>query len=448
MSDHRNIEDLVRSKLGDAEITPSKGAWRGVQRQLRLKQFLRFNPAQFNAWYLGAILVAGTLALTIGSGGPADRVPGDPAPASETGGEMPAERVTEEIKGKKETGDREGAVVGKATTEEALQEEASTEGITVGKLSQEGELKGDQTQNISQTEKSAAEEEKDSKTARHTLVTYFTASDIEGCAPMQVRFFNASVNAVTLSWNFGNGETSTEFEPACTYEEAGTYAVALTAHGVDGEHAIHHQVIRVHPAPVAGFEIEEGLKGLDGLKTMEIMNYSTGGFSYSWEFLSAGEKKETGWSSREFQPTIQTGEIPESAQTMRLVVLSEHGCTDTVKTELPSMAGSLKPKLEFPTVFEANHTGPTGGHYSPHELRVDVFHPHFPEEPGEYRLKVFSRMGEVIFETRDIYHGWDGYYMQERSAGGVYLWVAEGSWQNGSTFSEKGDVTLLWNDRR
>ena len=65
MSNHQNIEELFRSKLGEAEITPSKGAWKGVQRQLRMKKFLRFDAGSFNAWYAGALLVAGATAVAL-----------------------------------------------------------------------------------------------------------------------------------------------------------------------------------------------------------------------------------------------------------------------------------------------------------------------------------------------------------------------------------------------
>ena len=54
----------------------------------------------------------------------------------------------------------------------------------------------------------------------------------------------------------------------------------------------------------------------------------------------------------------------------------------------------------------------------PHEKRTDVFHPVFIEEPMEYHLRIYTRRGELVFETRDIYKGWDGYFHQERSAGG------------------------------
>ncbi len=194
-----------------------------------------------------------------------------------------------------------------------------------------------------------------------------------------------------MSWSFGNGEASEELSPVYLYEEAGTYAVAMNVVGTDGQTGEHHQVIRVHPAPVAGFEMGEGLEALDGSISMELMNYSTGGFSYSWDMLSAEGEKEPGWSSNEYQPLVTNREIPENARRIRMVVENEQGCTDTAMTEIVAMNGAERTLL-FPTVFSANHTGPTGGHYNQQELRRDIFHPHYSEEPAEYQLSAPARI--------------------------------------------------------
>lgn len=45
----------------------------------------------------------------------------------------------------------------------------------------------------------------------------------------EVTFTNASVDADTYYWDFGDGKTSTEFSPKHTYEVAGTYTVYLHA---------------------------------------------------------------------------------------------------------------------------------------------------------------------------------------------------------------------------
>lgn len=50
----------------------------------------------------------------------------------------------------------------------------------------------------------------------------------------EVAFTNTSTNATTYSWDFGDGETSTEQNPTHTYESYGKYTVKLTATGDGG----------------------------------------------------------------------------------------------------------------------------------------------------------------------------------------------------------------------
>jgi gliding motility-associated-like protein len=58
----------------------------------------------------------------------------------------------------------------------------------------------------------------------------FTASPLFACtAPLNVNFTNTSTSsgAVTYSWTFGNGSTSTQQNPVTTYTAAGSYSVSL-----------------------------------------------------------------------------------------------------------------------------------------------------------------------------------------------------------------------------
>ena len=59
-------------------------------------------------------------------------------------------------------------------------------------------------------------------TARFT----YTVDENNG---LLVNFTNASLNADSYSWDFGDGETSTEMSPSYTYAADGTYNVSLTA---------------------------------------------------------------------------------------------------------------------------------------------------------------------------------------------------------------------------
>ncbi len=64
-----------------------------------------------------------------------------------------------------------------------------------------------------------------------TAVPSFTSSVANG----KVSFTNTSTDAVSYSWNFGDGTTSTEANPTHTYSESGSYNVVLTAKGSDGK---------------------------------------------------------------------------------------------------------------------------------------------------------------------------------------------------------------------
>jgi len=59
-------------------------------------------------------------------------------------------------------------------------------------------------------------------------VADFNAFTVSGYAPFSVQFTDLSQNANGWNWNFGDGATSTEQNPAHTYSSAGNYDVNLT----------------------------------------------------------------------------------------------------------------------------------------------------------------------------------------------------------------------------
>ncbi|MCW8898703.1 MAG: gliding motility-associated C-terminal domain-containing protein [Flavobacteriales bacterium] len=61
----------------------------------------------------------------------------------------------------------------------------------------------------------------------HTAVA--GADPTTGIAPLIVNFSNNSQNTTTYFWDFGDGNTSTDFAPTHTYLENGTYVVVLTS---------------------------------------------------------------------------------------------------------------------------------------------------------------------------------------------------------------------------
>jgi PKD repeat protein len=67
-----------------------------------------------------------------------------------------------------------------------------------------------------------------------TVKSFFTTSDNKFNIDEDIKFNNASEDAETYIWNFGDGTTSTEQNPTKVYAEPGLYTVTLTAVGAGG----------------------------------------------------------------------------------------------------------------------------------------------------------------------------------------------------------------------
>ena len=68
-------------------------------------------------------------------------------------------------------------------------------------------------------------------------IVYFTATPLNGTAPLTVRFTDSSTNTpLTWNWNFGDGSlvNATMQNPVHTYSSNGTYTVSLTATNLAG----------------------------------------------------------------------------------------------------------------------------------------------------------------------------------------------------------------------
>jgi len=68
-------------------------------------------------------------------------------------------------------------------------------------------------------------------------------------SPCKVKFTDASLNAVSYQWNFGDGQASTEKSPEHLYKQGGTYTVILTVLNESGQNAILTKQITVLDPP-------------------------------------------------------------------------------------------------------------------------------------------------------------------------------------------------------
>jgi gliding motility-associated-like protein len=60
-----------------------------------------------------------------------------------------------------------------------------------------------------------------------------------------------------------------------------------------------------------------------------------------------------------------------------------------------------------------------------------------------FSMLIFNQWGQQIFETNDIFNGWDGNVNGEEAPSGVYIYKISYKSSQGDTFETKGLVTLL-----
>ena len=230
--------------------------------------------------------------------------------------------------------------------------------------------------------------------------------NLSGCAPLTPVLSNLTATPGTnCVWTFSNDVVLSGCQAINhTFETPGCYDVNLTV--TTNEGCTNNQnvadYICVYPNPVADFYNEPiNLSSLNSATSFE--NMSTGAVEYYWDFGTGAD-----FSNEENPSFIFPNKVDN--YTVTLTATSEHGCTDQISKIIP-----VKEDLIF---YVPNAFTPDGDDYN------ETFFPVFTEgfDPMSYHLTIFNRWGEVLFESFDSNHGWNGTYGGKVVKEGTYIW--------------------------
>lgn len=256
--------------------------------------------------------------------------------------------------------------------------------------------------------------------------------DTTGCTPLKVKFRNRSVNADSYIWDFGDKNYSTLKEPEHTFFVPGNYIVRLTVKNPAGDDS-RERILKVYQNPTASFNVYP-TEIVNNAQIAAFYNYSQYAVSNLWRF---GD----GTSSSDINPFHKYEK--EGTYRVSLTVTSKDGCVDSAAFPTPVVVRYREGILSYATAFLWNRTGPTGGFWEEGEINDYIFRPHF-ENVVDYHLQIFNRLGVLVFETKDLRQGWDGYLEgKDLALQGVYVWKARGRYADGTFFEKVGDVTFL-----
>ena len=142
--------------------------------------------------------------------------------------------------------------------------------------------------------------------------------------------------------------------------------------------------------------------------------------------LDAGNAASYSWAPA--SETTQTITVT-TAGTYAVTVTDALGCTASQSILVSILCESV---LLFPNAFSPNN-----------DTNNDTFRPIY-QFISDYRLKVYNRWGELVFDTTDITEGWDGTTLKSKKQEiGVYVWYAEYTDNLGNHFKQQGNVSLL-----
>jgi gliding motility-associated-like protein len=245
-----------------------------------------------------------------------------------------------------------------------------------------------------------------------------------GCAPYSAVFNNTSLAGQTYYWYFGDGtvDSTDRTPPPHLYSDTGSYTIELIV--VDSNTCNIRDTafftISVQLKPTAAFTFEPS-PPVANTPTV-FTNSSLGGIKYQWLF---------GDGSSEFKATMDTAVHQYNTTTTYqacLVVFNQYGCTDTVCHGVPVI---VNPLLDVPNAFTPGRFGENA------IVKVVGF------GISHLIFRIYNRWGQLVFESNDPNHGWDGTFRGTLQPMDVYAYTVEAQFSDGTHATKKGDITLI-----
>ncbi|MDD5570187.1 MAG: PKD domain-containing protein [Bacteroidales bacterium] len=219
-------------------------------------------------------------------------------------------------------------------------------------------------------------------------------------------------------WSFGDNASDITQNTQHTYLNTGNYFVKFRVTDLNGCKDSITKTVSINPGPTADFYYQQDPVNVDIAYFYDLSASNI--VSWSWSFGDGG-------TSTDKNPTHTYDNT--GTYTIILIVTNSDGCTDMIQKEIV-----LKPRphIYIPNSFSPNRDGLN-----------DNFNASIDQEMKEFKLLIFNRWGELIFQTTSQIQGWDGKYEGEIVQIGVYVYRLVVTFDSGEEYDSIGSVNVL-----
>lgn len=245
-----------------------------------------------------------------------------------------------------------------------------------------------------------------------------------GCAQYNAVFTNLSTGGQDWLWEFGDGNTSTAFEPVHLYVLPGTYQVRLIASNPNTCNLVDtsaYFTITVLDAPTPDF---------NHVPVVPVANTPV-----TFNNLSSADAVRFKWEFGDGDSLLTTSRQPVNHQynatgtfTACLTAYNAAGCDSMICKPVTAL---IDPVMDVPNAF----TPQSGDENSVIMVRGFGI--------AKMQFTIWNRWGQKVFETNNRFQGWDGKVNGVLQPMDVYVYTLSVEFSDGVKTTKKGDITLI-----
>jgi gliding motility-associated-like protein len=244
-------------------------------------------------------------------------------------------------------------------------------------------------------------------------------------------FLNGSIGkvsgAIGFSWLPANLLNKADtLTPTATPDTNGNYKFYLTVQDSYGCNFTHSDSVLVIVQPLVPAFAGNDTNAVTGNTLPHQLNATGGGAGgrYEWSWLPTDGVNIS--SPFIANPTVL---LQNHIYNFAVKVTDFAGCIgyDTVKITVYD-----GPLYYLPKAFSPNN-----------DNLNDIFRPIPVGIASTQYFRIFNRLGEQIFETREWMRGWDGNFKGKPQLPGTYVWIIKGTDRKGRVVEQRGTVVLV-----